>query len=183
MNYVSHDTTPRLPCHNVIHFHSPTGNEEDLGDKFDARRSLAMFKYLSNGYRMFSLDILALDGVSAGLTHVIDGDLQGGATGDPLPQVCAGLTFQTATRGPRGRGRIYMGPTSEAAFSDGFASNLTDLATWEGAWTTFNTGMTADGYALCVASYLHEDQNEVSNIRANRYSTTQRRRMERLARH
>jgi len=171
---------------NVFHVHANGASETDVADGLEPiiegwATSGNPYAALSNGFQLSQFTVLALDGVSAGIVRVPSPAPHGGASGEAIPQVAQIVSFYTTTRGPRGRGRQFIGPATESEVSGG-AFTVIFSAAVETNWNAFNTalGAAATPMALCVASYAHATQSEVSDIVAKIGSGTQRRRMDRV---
>lgn len=166
---------------NVIHIFSLTGNEGDVGTAMVANAQANMFAGMSQAYDCLLLNILKLDGVSATVPFTVPtGTFKGTQAGsDQSPQVCALVSLHTSQRGPRGRGRIYIGPQTEANFANGSfdATKQGQMAT---GWSNFVAGMAGDDFPMVVASYVHADANEVTSLHVDSILATQRRRIDQL---
>lgn len=170
--------TPRI----VQHYLAPSMDETELATKIDDAIPNALFEPMHPGFTPTTIDVLPLDGVTPTYTRTLETE----ATmceigGEIVPAAAAIISFKTAVRGPRGRGRSYVGPVSESAVSDGVLDQIprTDLSE---AWETFltNLGGGIDPVYLAVASYAHTEANPVTSITFERTLGTQRRRQNQL---
>lgn len=178
--------TTGLHCVNVLHFRS-TGSVTHVGeaiaDAMEAQEALANpWGPLSGNYTCTGIDVLPLDGVSAGSFFPVT-SVQGGGSGDEIPASALVVSLRTAARGPRGRGRVFIGPIGEgdnthgvlnggSAEGDGIAANWESFAALLAALTP--------AVRLVVASYVHADANDVVSFRVDINLGTQRRRQDRV---
>jgi hypothetical protein len=164
---------------NRLHFEATGGgNVSALHTALVAHLTTNMFDVTAAARHLQSIGITPLDGTSAETEFSASG-LSGNGTGQELPQVCAVVSLRTPMRGPRGRGRVYVGPVTEDATLNG-AIGPASVSTMQSAWDTFNTAMTAAAFPLVVASYKHLDDHFVTNILVDAFSGTQRRRQGKL---
>lgn len=170
--------TPRI----VQHLFPATTNMEDLGGAISDSATEGLFGPMLAGHEPETVSLLPLDGTSPTYEASISPtDPLCLGTGQMMPAVCALVQFKTGQRGPRGRGRSFVGPIVEQANLDGVldAATRTNL---EDAWINFSIGLSshADGALLTVASYTHEDHNLVTNLTVDNLVATQRRRQDQL---
>jgi hypothetical protein len=173
----------QFTCVNVLNFRT-TASEADLGaaifDALDNGGAYNPWTALDSDFSCPTLEIIALDGASA--TVFVNGTpIEGDGTGDMVPNCAQVVSFHTTQRGPRGRGRVYIGPVTEGnitngSFTDTFANGV--IAQWE----TFIGELAAlsPSIELVVASYTHADAHQVQSVTADRVAGTQRRRLDRL---
>jgi hypothetical protein len=171
--------------HNVFHVRCTAGDETDVADAiqdaFSDSDTDFMWKVLPSAYILGSVEVLPLDGSSA--THVFSvSSMTGqGGSGDHSPATAAVLSLRTAQRGPRGRGRQFIGPCIESQMSDGvIASDQAAFIT--SAWSAF-AGLLAEHspvVELGVASYAHSDFNVVTSVQCSTIAGTMRRRQDQL---
>lgn len=166
---------------NVIHIFSLTGTEGDVGTAMVANAQANMFVGMSQAYDCLLLNILKLDGSSATVPFTVPtGTFKGTQAGsDQMPQVAALVSLHTAQRGPRGRGRVYVGPQTETNITNG-TFNATPQGQMSTAWSNFVAGMAGDDFPMVVASYTHADANEVTSLHVDSICATQRRRLDQL---
>jgi hypothetical protein len=165
-------------------FHVATSSSDlaqlalDIGDAMETAGG-SLFGPVDDSYQFDELDLTPLDGTTPGQTFPITAVQSGGTGGDGIPGLCCVVSFRTAQRGPRGRGRVYLGPVSEGAQNNGI---LVDTGAVAAAWETFDDEMASSGSAasLVVASYVHSEANGVTSIVVNSAGGTQRRRQSRL---
>lgn len=172
--------TPRI----VQHYRTATANMSDLGAAIWNNAADGIFGPMHESFEPEALALLPLNGTSA--TTIVanpfpsDSNLCNG-TGQIMPAVAALMTWRTLLRGPRGRGRSYIGPVVESAVSDGVLDEpwLSDL---EDAWTATLGALSGEdpSISLCVASYVHEESTVVASGRSVRTLATQRRRQDQL---
>jgi hypothetical protein len=164
---------------NVVHVQSATKDATEIGDLMDAAFEPEMFALVDSEYRIDQLAILPLDGTSATTIHNVVTDTHGAGTGGSLPAISAVLSFRTDQRGPRGRGRIYLGPLAESNVTNGIVGGDAFGPT-TGAWEDFYEALNDDDVAGVVASYTHADAHLISAITMDNRAGTQRRRQDQL---
>jgi len=167
------------PSHNIIHF-SNAGNEAAVAADIDtALGTLAADSHLGwplpSAWKLTTVDVLALDGTSTTQTFTLTNDQQGGAGGSAMYQVSGLVGLQTAVRGSRGRGRVYLGPAAEDAQANGIL-DATGKGVCQTAWTQFLSASTTAGNLMVVASYEHATAELVTTATVRNYMATQRRR-------
>lgn len=172
--------TPRV----VQHFRTTTANMVDLGEAIWAAAADGIFGPMHESFEPLSISLLPLDGVQA--TTVVENPFPSDsnlctASGEILPAVAALMSWRTLVRGPKARGRSYIGPICEQTCSDGvlddpWRSNLT--AAWTSTLSALAGGTPA--VAFVVASYVHEESYLVTSGTAERPLATQRRRQDQL---
>lgn len=168
---------------NVMHFSSSAGDEDSLAAALDSSWKNGMVGVVTGGTSIIRYDILALDGLSATRSYTpapanTEGQ-DGQATGAPLLELALCVAFQTTERGPRKRGRIYLGPITENEIT-GPTFDGVDFGAIEGAWSDFNAAMvgTADAWLHGVASYKSGGVfTGIQSYRADQFPCTQRRRL------
>jgi len=98
-----------------------------------------------------------------------------------MPSVAALVSLRTTIRGPRGRGRQYVGPIVEQAQENGVMEGTT-RANLQTAWLSFANDLQEldPAMALCVASYVHAEAVNVSTITVDQLTASQRRRQDQL---
>ncbi len=175
-------TPPTLP-RNILHVTSSSTDVHQIGLDIGTSLTNDMFAGTSNTISLLSLFITPLDGVTAGQFVGITTQ-NPAATGEALPAVSSLVSLRTAHRGPEGRGRLYLGPVSEASASAGLlnGSNAATMAGTSG-WGGFFARLAAKTTApvLVVASYKHVVSRPVTSIVIDRKLATQRRRQDRVA--
>lgn len=171
---------------NIFHVLSPDSNDVDeivaslLGGFGDAD-STKMFKPMNSTVTATSLDVIPLDGTTAQQSVALGGTIGGGSTGEMSPATAAVVSFHTARRGARGRGRMYVGPCVEGVINNGVLDS-TVASTMVTAWGDFITSLPTQTpqLSLVVASYAHADQHAVVSHRVDFLVGTQRRRQDQL---
>lgn len=174
-NFATYEgVTPRV----VQHYLWASADEGELGGNLWDNCVAGMFLPMHENFEPQSLDVLALDGVGA--TNVV-----GRPTGVPdlcnggdniVPAVAAVLSLRTEVRGPKARGRSYIGPVCEPNITNGVivgdALNLPEI------WSDFNglLGEVDPAIGMCVASYTHEEAYPVRSFSLDPVAGTQRRR-------
>ena len=175
--------TPR----NVFNVHQASGSETLVGNTVAAGfATMASYSHLFHcmldGFVCGELSILALDGTTAGINYLLGTPLTGGAgAGDMSPSSAAVVSLKTGVRGARGRGRVFAGPVAESRMADGILDS-TSRTLMAAAWSSFRTGMNGATVPaqLCVASYVHADQHQVTSSSVRTVLGTQRRRQDQL---
>jgi hypothetical protein len=137
-----------------------------------------MWDSIQTSFACTTLEVTKLDGTTAGQPEAVT-SFAGQSTGDIVPAASGVLSLHTAQRGPRGRGRLYLGPPGEGIIATGQLASGTP-ANIAGAWATFNAAMAADGFFHCVASYVHADSHDITSYRCDTLLGTQRRRQDQL---
>lgn len=172
--------TPRC----VFHLRGDMADEEELGLAIWDSATEHLYGPMHDGFEPGSLDILPLDGSSA--TFVSDrpvGDTTSwcSSSGDTLPSTAAIVSFRTGIRGPKGRGRQYVGPTTETSCANGIL-NETVRTNLIASWAGFNNNLLAlpDSMQIVVASYVHAEAYAVTSIGVPQTVGTQRRRQRQL---
>lgn len=168
-----------VTAHNVLHFLAASGDEEDLGDEISSNLSSNMFAPLYNGVRPDTFTILKLDGSSAGVEYVNLNSADGQGSGEAVPAAAAVLSLRTATRGPRGRGRLFLGPVTEDQLDSGRIDSVVAVNTVT-AWETFAAAMAIATKPMVVASYTHSDAEVVTGFSMRSAAGTLRRRQNQL---
>jgi hypothetical protein len=137
---------------------------------------LAMHEdYLTN-----SVLITPLDGSTAGTAQALGSDVGGAQSGDQILNDACLVSFHTARRGSRGRGRAYIGPIVEGIQAGGLltgtveADTLTAWAAWHAALESGTPSITP-----VIASYVHADEHTITSLRVNTKVASQRRRLDR----
>lgn len=168
---------------NVLHFvthGAGWGDPAELATNLGTVMTDAMFGPMSTSHAFFTIGVTPLDGVTAEREFTVPGRSgSGGANIDPA--VAAVVSLRTSTRGPRGRGRVYIGPVADNEWSQG--SLVAGLAnTTTAAWDTFRTALPAQSGAfdLVVASKKHLTWNIPFSSVCEAVVATQRRRQTQL---
>lgn len=170
---------------NVFHVHSASSDVlaigADIQNAMVVPSPLALFKCMQSDFTIPSFSILPLDGSTATVTIAASGQGGGGGSGQLVPAAAGVVSFHTAQRGARGRGRMYVGPCTETVISDG-ALDTTVQTQMLSAWGDFLTALPTgtEGVTMVVASYVHADQHAITNIRVDTLIGTQRRRQDQL---
>lgn len=170
-------------AHNVIHIRAAASDEAEVAaDLDDAVQPLLAannpFAVLDGDYECVDIDVMKLDGVSAQQTFVnAGGPWTGGGTGEELFGLAGVVSLHTTQRGPRGRGRVFVGPTSEGELFNG----LFPAGTAGGVpanWQMLQDNLAGFPVtkALVVASYVHADAHDVTSFSMSRVVGHQRRR-------
>jgi hypothetical protein len=169
---------------NVIHVLAPTANEEDVFDGMEAGFAGVTNNPLACIASVFQVEgytITKLDGSSAGVAFPSTEHQTGGSTGEMLPAVAAVLSILTTQRGPRGRGRMFLGPMGEAAASEGLVDGGKRAEAVAG-WNEFQAEISglATPMDMGVASYVYAEFNPVNHFAMRQPVGTLRRRQNQL---
>lgn len=166
---------------NTLHFRSATGDATDLAVDLAANLEQIQFAGLSSQFTQSQLDVTALDGFSA-IQSFPGAGWVGSGTGEFSPASAVVVSFHTAQRGSRGRGRIYYGPMAEGQIENGKISTAA-ATTIADAWHDFHLAMAAApaAWESVVASYVHADAHVITSTRCDIPLGTQRRRQDVIA--
>jgi hypothetical protein len=180
---INHKGSSGVHTTNVIHVRMPDDpSEAGVIATLDAQAGTNnLFGPVASGYASAgtTLAVTKLDGVSPTVESPVTAtawDCAG--SGDPVPEAALGLTLRTAKRGRSFRGRLFIGPLTEAAINNGIVSSsiVTGLSS---SWSTFATDIAGagTGYALVVASYHLSSAENVTNVEGHFDMRTQRQRL------
>lgn len=169
---------------NVLHLITSSTDEGDIASALDDafQANPGCFQAVMANYILDTYTITLLDGSSAGqVVNALGTPITGGGGGNMVPQVAAVLSLHTPQRGPRGRGRLYLGPVGETEIDSGLISSGVRSAMVAG-WTDWMTDMAASPIAasLGVASYVHTEVNGVTSLSMRPAAGTQRRRQDQI---
>lgn len=143
--------------------------------------SSALWTCMSTGQILSHMGITLLDGIRAEEDFSFT-PTSGGSSGQLLPAVAALLSFKSLQKGPRGRGRMYIGPCCEDAVNTGQLVSSVQAA-MQTAWDNFFTSTATAGAgsgSIVVASYKHADTNAIETHLVETIVATQRRRQSQL---
>jgi len=161
---------------NVVHFRTTEHDEEAissiLASNLAAHASDALCG-LSTSFALRQIDVLPLDGTTATQSFSMDGT-NGQGSSDYIPQGAGVVSLHTGIRGPKGRGRIYVGPWGEGESLKGDLSG--NAATTAAGWSDIKEALDGLELFLVVASYVHGVANGVVSISVDTRLRTQRRR-------
>lgn len=170
--------TPRI----VQHYYSPGSDVDVFGASLIAVMVDDLFYPMSGSFEPETIDVLPLDGMTPTKSFNLPSEIAF-CSGDEdfSPASAYVMSLQTSVRGPRGRGRSYIGPVADSTIEDGkahgiSAGNLID------AWNAFLVAASELNplISLCVASYTHEEMNVVTGVQIRNVLGTQRRRQDQL---
>lgn len=170
--------TPRI----VQHYKSIGSDVAVVGAALVGAVADSMFYPMPASFEPFSMSILPLDGVTPTQeftippTHAMcGGDSQG------IPAAAAIMKLTTQVRGPRGRGRSFIGPIAENTQDSGILTQIARNNLLAG-WNDFLPAIQAldPVIFMVVASYVHADANPVTNVVFESVLGTQRRRQNQL---
>lgn len=185
-------TSSGLTAVNVIHIELNAGvaTNRQVMDLLDAHVTAAMWNMVGSNWSVNKVTITPLDGVTASSDFVpaTPAHWAGNTGGDVAPQVSGVMKLQTASRGPRFRGRVFLPSPAEGQTTAGKLNDGTEVSA-STAWTAFQTALQADATkpsSLVVASYdrAHAGAGAVATtvvtISGEQTLATQRRRQSRL---
>jgi hypothetical protein len=169
---------------NVLHLITNSEDEVAIGaaldDAFDDATDNPFTIVMAN-FSPETYLITLLDGSSAGQRINANTTRAGAGGGNLIPSVAGVLSLHTPQRGPRGRGRLYLGPVGEASQDAGILSTGERSSTLLG-WQEVNDLLAASPVAasLGVASYVHAEVNGVTSMSIRPQYGSQRRRQNQL---
>jgi hypothetical protein len=164
---------------NVMHLSCPGGGVSDVVDALEASWQPSMWDEVSGAYVLNKVLITPLDGSSASALATVTTQT-GGAGGQIVSEQAQVISLHTDQRGPRGRGRLYLGPITEDNTNHGVLVSAVVNAI-AAAWVDFANALIAApvATALGVASYVHSDWHQVGTITSSVNVGTQVRRLRR----
>jgi hypothetical protein len=169
-----------VKARNVLHFESASGTKAQLAAAMNTNLKSAMFGAQSLSMLVNRVGIMHLDGTDPEADFPVSQSGNHSGT-DCIPQLCQIISLRTTQRGPRGRGRIFLGPVVEGAQASGVI-DPTVVPVSQTAWETFKTDMAtaAGNWNLVVASRKHLSFATVETLISETQAATQRRRMQQL---
>lgn len=170
-----------LIASNVMHFRNPAGTAAGLYSALDANVAASMWGLAPTTTACSLVEISKLDGSSATYNAFPAGAKWAGpaTAGDVIPAGAVVVSFRTALRGRRNRGRIYLPFVTEINIQNGVAA-AGSLTACSVAWASFLSAMNTAGYALVIASYVGGSAQAVTTATVKTTLATQRRRQSRL---
>lgn len=141
---------------NVTHFHDDTRTVSGLATAITAHVTAGMWAPIGNFLVINQFDLTPLFGDLATVSFNTDASAKwkGSVAGaESVPNCAAVVSMKTAFRGPRNRGRMYIGPVAESAMGYGTLDN-TIRTTMINAWNAFGAACVADDFQHVVASYV-----------------------------
>lgn len=165
---------------NTIHVLAPSSSVSAVAAAFNTNATADMVRPISSGIDWQGVSITPLDGTTAETDHIFTTHKTGGATGEVIWNMAACLSFKSNQRGPQGRGRVFLGPTTEGINSSGVWTP-SDASACSTAWGVFFAALTTAGIIPVVASYVHSAAYPIVSIRADNALCSQRRRLDRFA--
>lgn len=169
---------------NVLHLITDSEDEDEIATELGSALAANpdCFRLLMENYALNTITVTLLDGHSAGVpVNVAGAGITGGGGGNIMPAVCAVLSLHTNQRGPRGRGRLYIGPMGETDQDAGIVTEAGRVDTVN-AWTALESDLLASSIqaSIGVASYVHSEVNGVTTLSMRQTCGTQRRRQNQL---
>jgi hypothetical protein len=164
---------------NVFHFGSGATSETALADSIDTLRGgVTPWDFASDVYDRSKISIEKLDGVSAAFERNCV-NIKGTQSGQILYEAAAVIKLTTAVRGRSARGRMYIGPLTEATVAGGVVNGGTVTAL-DTAFEDWVTGVEGDiGGNFKIVSYLHSTAQNLTGHLTETQQRTQRRRLRR----
>jgi hypothetical protein len=159
-----------------------SGSEVQVANTVSGALTNAMFNGMTSDYVCPFVSVLPLDGTTASIQNTTAIGCHGAASpGDQVPSTAVVVSLKTANRGPRNRGRVYLGPITEGSQSNGMLGS-TEQAAAQTAWNTFLTTIAAASPScqLVVVSRKHSTAQTVTQAIVERTLGTQRRRQTQL---
>lgn len=172
--------------HNTFHIRTALTDVQQISDALDAAFDGSVenpWGAMHEAYTTHDIDITPLAGAFAAVPCVLDFPFHGNQTGDMLPSTAVVVSIRSAHRGASGRGRLYVGPTTESVVQDGLVdSDNTDamLTAWQAIALDLSNNATS--IALGVASYKNAAFYPYTGFKVPEVAATQRRRQDQLRR-
>lgn len=140
---------------NVMHFYNPAVDAVGLFNALNTNVTTAMWLGVMLNTSVTQVSITPLDGSSATQLFFPTGTKWAGtnASGDYSPATAPIISFKTAKRGRRYRGRLYFPFPAESVMGSG--TNSIGVGTAQAAWDTFRAAMKTATFPLHIASYGH----------------------------
>lgn len=173
-------TESQVTPHNVIHVETASANEADIAAAIEDNLTTNMIALLGDDQTLESIDVIKLDGTSAQQSFTVTSIVDGQGTGPSTPAAAGVLSIHTVQRGPRGRGRLFLGPLHDNHNGSGVIVPSTLPGAIVAAWTTFNDALTAADISMGVASYVHADFHLATGFSMRAAFGTMRRRQDQL---
>lgn len=129
-----------------------------------------------------TLGVTPLDGVTPRIEVAVSSDgLHGTESGEIIPAAACILSLRTNRRGSRGRGRLFIGPVCEGAWTNGFIVESQRENVLEG-WIAADAALLANSpsITLGVASYKYSTFAQLQSFVVPPPGATQRRRQNQL---
>jgi len=170
--------------HNTFHIVTNSDDLEEIGLAIGQAFEDASgncWSALHTSFTAITIDLTPLDGTTARQNVNLGTTLQGDGSGGMTPAVATVLSLRTHQRGPRGRGRLYLGPMSESDFDNGLVGSGV-RSTTSSSWPDFNDNLAASSIngSLVVASYIHAEAGAVTSFSVRPQCGTMRRRQDQL---
>lgn len=180
------DQANGIQPNNVMHIAAVTGTVDEVAAAIEDAHTSVIGTHnpwagMSSSFELTTLKLLPLDGTSAEFDFALSTPWAGSASGEIIPASAAVMSFHTIQRGARGRGRMYVGPTTEGSQINGLITG-TVVTEMTAGWIAFQAALLAESPSLqlVVASYVHADANDVTSFRCDSVAGTQRRRQDQL---
>lgn len=168
-----------LTAASVFHVRTTVLDESEIATAISDLGDLDMMVTSGPTTNGTSISITKLDGESGTQIFAAPVWASGAGSGDLVAQGAAIVSFQTALRGPRHRGRIYLPFVGEGSQANG-TLNGGDVGVSQDAWNAFIVAMAGVECPLVVASYVHAEATLVTGCVVRSVIGTQRRRAQRL---
>ena len=177
------NTVNSMTATNVMHFHRAGSNPAQLATDLDAHVTNTMWECCATPWSVTGIVITKLDGGSVSFPYIPGTPAKwtghGGAV-DFAPNVAVIMKLLTAKRGRSYRGRVFLPGIAESQTDKGLVVGSTKT-TMDGAWLAFRLAMTAASWDFCVASYRLATQEPIVALATEKFTATQKRRLQRNA--
>ena len=132
---------------------STTTDLASLATAISAQVTAAMWAYMPSNLHWEEMHIFRFDGVTPTYVQALVGAQWAGAATviDAMIAPAVLVSQRTATRGPWGRGRVYLPCASEETVASGTLNTATQ-ASMQTAWNTFRTNCAGANCAMGVIS-------------------------------
>lgn len=164
---------------NVFHVQSTLGSAAAVAEALWTAEVEGLLLPVPAAFEPTSYTVIELDGSSASFEFprpVGSETLCLAEDEEPIMEGAVVLSLRTGVRGPRGRGRLFIGPIGENIQNEGriVGDSLTLLAP---IWEEYITNLVGEDCVMSVASYAHAEANFIAGVTVQPYMATQRRRL------
>ena len=177
--YVWGNVNAPNPATFTIHYLDISGTQTaaNLAADIETSTTQDMWRQMTSAAIASKLNIIKLDGVSAGQSFATSGGAKwtGSGGADTILQGAIVVSLKSAQRGPRGRNRIFLPWAAESEQTNGTLL-APGQALMQAAWNVYQPAMVALGWRTVAVSAKYADQHEVANIVVRNFLKTQRRR-------
>jgi len=167
---------------NIFHVVCATDDATAVGGHIDDAKAAMVsagfnpWRLMTSSYSTEFIELIKLDGTSPTQLYHMTNQFVGQSGGEIVPEAAGVVGFHTGQRGPRGRGRMFIGPARESMIADGLVDGswVSDAL---GGFNAFVLSLAESDCAMTVASYAHRDHHEVTSVHPSPKVATQRRRL------